>query len=54
MVQHDHAVRHELFDAVSGQLVRSIALSRQDRGQPLILEPAKQPANLGAQDAGVR
>ena len=53
MVQHDHAVRDELLDPVPGQLVGPVPLGGDDRGQALLLQPAEQPADFGAQDAGV-
>ena len=52
MVQHDDAVGDVLFQALAGERALT-ALAGDDRRDPLVLEPAEQPAQLGAQDGGV-
>ena len=49
VVEHDHAVRDVLLDAVAGEGPVA-ALAGDDRGDPALLEPAEQPTQLGAQD----
>ena len=52
VVEHDDAVGDVLLQAVAGE--RAVAaLAGDDRRDPLVLEPAEQPAQLGAQDGGV-
>ena len=53
MVEQDHAVGDVLFQAVPGQRALA-ALAGDDGGDALVLEPAEQAAQLGAQDAHVR
>ena len=49
VVQEDHAVADVLLQAVAGE--RLLALLAGDDGRDaLVLEPAEQPAQLGAQD----
>ena len=49
VVEQDHAVGDVLLQALAGQ--RPVAaLAGDDGGDALVLEPAEQPAQLGAQD----
>ena len=50
MVEKDDAVGHVLLQPVARQLFAP-ALRRDDRGHTFVLEPAKEPAQLAAQDA---
>ena len=53
VVEQDDAVGDVLFEAVAGE--RALApLAGDDGGNALVLQPAEQPAQLGAQDALVR
>ena len=49
VVEQDHAVGDVLLQAVAGQGALA-ALAGDDGGDALVLEPAEQPAQLGAQD----
>jgi hypothetical protein len=52
VVEHDDAVGDVLLETVAGE--RAVAaLARDHRGDPAVLEPAEQPAQLGAQHRGV-
>ena len=53
VVEENHAIRDVFLQALAGQ--RPVAaLGGDDRGDPLVLEPAEQPPQLGAQDRLVR
>ena len=52
VVEHDHAVRHVLLDAVAGQ--RTVAaFAGDDGGDPAILQPGEEPAKLRAHRGGI-
>ena len=53
VVEQDHAVGDVLLQALAGERALA-ALAGDDRGDALVLEPAEQPAQLGAQDRLVR
>ena len=53
VVEQNHAVRHVFFQALAGK--GAVApLGRNDGGHALVLQPAKQPADFGAQHGLVR
>ena len=51
MVEQDDAVRDVFLEALTGERALA-ALGGDDRGNAFALEPLKQPAQLGTQDAG--
>ena len=53
VVEQDHRVRHVLLEPLSRQRPLA-ALAGDQGGDALVLEPAKQPAQLGPKDARVR
>ena len=51
VVEHHHAVRDVLLDPEPGELAVDVAaLTGDDRGQVVVLEPAEEPAELAAHD----
>ena len=52
VVQRDDAIRYVFFQPLSGQRVDA-ALARDHGGDAALLEPRKQPAELGAQHGGI-
>ncbi len=55
LIEQNHAVGHELLEAVAGQVVVSAAPFAGHNGRyPLRLQPSEQPAQLGAQDERIR
>lgn len=53
IVQKDHAVRDIFLDAIAGQLAFA-ALARDDRSDPLVLEPCEEASKLAAQHRLIR
>ena len=53
VVEQDHAVRDVFLEPVPGERSRP-ALGRDDGGHAAVLQPAEQPAQLGAQQGRVR
>ena len=53
VVEQDHAVGDVLLEALARELALA-ALAGDDGGDAAVLEPAEQPAQLGAQDRRVR
>ncbi len=53
VIQQDHAIRDVLLQALPSQRLLS-PLPGDDGGDAALLEPAKQPAQLGAEDGVVR
>ncbi|HET7827054.1 MAG TPA: hypothetical protein VFK90_17085 [Anaeromyxobacter sp.] len=53
MVEEDDAVRHVLLEAVAGEATVPL-LAREHHGQPAILQPPEEPAQLGPQHGEVR
>src|SRR5690606_27997162 len=53
MVEEDHTVGDVLLEALPRELPLA-ALPGDHGGQPLVLQPTKQPSQLCAQDRGVR
>ncbi len=52
VVEQDDAVGHVFLQPVAGELLAA-ALGRDDGGDALVLEPAEEPAQLGAQNGFV-
>ncbi len=52
MIQKDHAIRYIFFQPVPRKVSVTL-LGGHNRGQPAVLQPPEQPANLRAQYSGV-